>query len=280
MLNKTRKKVILIEDDPDHAELVIEVLQDEDVKNEIDLLTYGQEAVNFFQNTEANDVCTLSSQIELVLLDVNLPKVHGIEVLKFIKNSPGFSSMPIVVLTTSSDSVTIESVYKYGANGYVMKPTAYDDFTEKMRMVKEYWLNTKKLLPSKEARKGRVLLADDDEDFLRVTSEILRSEGYDCVCASDAKAVIESMKSCRYDLLVSDINMPGNRELELIKYLQEVGDVIPVILATGNPTLHSSIQSIQYPVLAYMFKPFDFDKFLVQVGISVERYRGRVEKRG
>ncbi|GJQ60118.1 MAG: response regulator [Candidatus Scalindua sp. AMX11] len=278
MSNETNKKVILIEDDADHAELIVDVFQDEEVKNEIVLLRDGQEAVNFFQDTIIGEDHLLSLQIDLVLLDINLPKVPGLKVLKFIRNLPELSLIPIVVLTTSSDSQTIEDVYKYGANGYVTKPISYDDFVGKMKMLKEYWLNTKKLLSQKKAKKGMVLIADDDEVFLRVISSLLRREGYECVCATDAKTVLENMKSCRYDLLVSDINMPGNEELEMIKYLQEVGDAIPVILVTGNPSLHSSIQSIQYPVLAYMFKPFDIDKFLSQVEISVERYRGRVEK--
>ncbi|MDR4505706.1 MAG: response regulator [Candidatus Scalindua sp.] len=278
MLKETKKKVVLIEDDSDHAELIVDVLHDEDVHNEIVLLKDGQKAVNYFQNRGDSENRLLSSQIDLVLLDINLPKVQGLNVLKLIKSLPEFGSVPIVVLTTSSDSHTIERVYRYGANGYVTKPISYDDFVEKIRMLKEYWLNTEKLLSQKKAKKGRVLLADDDEIFLRVTSALLRREGYECVCATDAETVMENLKSCYYDLLISDIYMPGNEELELIKYLQGVGDVIPAILASGNPSIHSSIQSIQYPVLAYMFKPFAFDKFLAQVKISVERYRGRGEK--
>ncbi len=278
MLKEKKRKIILIEDDSDHAELIVDVLQDEDIQNEIVLLKDGQEAVNFFENIDISQRRVQSSQIDLVLLDINLPKIQGQGVLKLIKNSPEFCSIPVVVLTTSGESQTIERVYKCGANGYVIKPISYDGFVEKMRMVKEYWLNTEKLSIKKDAKKGRILLADDDDVFLQVTSHLLQSEGYECLSATDAKTVIEKLKSSHYDLLISDINMPGNKELELIKYLQEVGEVIPVILATGNPAIHSSIQSLHYPVLAYMFKPFAVDKFLAQVEISVERYRGRIKK--
>lgn len=106
---------------------------------------------------------------------------------------------------------------------------------------------------------GQILIADDDETFLLATADLLRREGYLCNCASDAKTVTEMLRSARYDLLITDINMPGNTNLELIKELSEIVDGMPVILVTGEPSLAHSIQSVQPPVVTCLFKPFDFN---------------------
>jgi len=72
------------------------------------------------------------------------------------------------------------------------------------------------------AELGRILIADDEETFLFSTADLLREEGYECECASDSKTVIEMVKASRYDVLITDINMPGNSELELLKDISKV----------------------------------------------------------
>ncbi len=121
------------------------------------------------------------------------------------------------------------------------------------------------------ADSGNILIADDDETFLQSTADLLRREGYVCDCASDAGAVIEILRLARYDILITDINMPGNTGLELIKNLPKNAEGMPVILVTGNHLTNTEIQSLQPPVVACMRKPLDFDKLLAQVRISMER---------
>ena len=121
------------------------------------------------------------------------------------------------------------------------------------------------------ADSGNILIADDDETFLQSTADLLRREEYVCGCVSDAGAVIEVLRLARYDLLITDINMPGNTGLELIKNLPKNAEGMPVILVTGNPLIDTEIQSLQPPVVACMRKPLDFDKLLAQVRISMER---------
>ncbi|MGR3292377.1 MAG: response regulator, partial [Candidatus Scalindua sp.] len=79
----------------------------------------------------------------------------------------------------------------------------------------------------------------------------------------------EMLRSTKYDLLITDINMPGNRDLELIKDLQNYAKEIPVILMTGEPFLIPEIQSVQPPVVACLIKPFDFNELLEHVKISI-----------
>ncbi|MFQ5965188.1 MAG: response regulator [Candidatus Scalinduaceae bacterium] len=131
-------EVLLIEDDPDHAELIIDILKMEGLEKDIILLNDGQEAIDYFQEKNIGDNGVKLHQIDLVILDLNLPKVHGIKVLKFIKNNPKYCSVPVIILSTSSDQVTINKAFKNGANGYITKPISYDEFVEKVKILKEY----------------------------------------------------------------------------------------------------------------------------------------------
>ncbi len=132
---KEEKRILLIEDDPDHAELIMEVLEAENIQKEIILLKDGLEALNYFQRYEDNG---LYSQIKLVILDLNLPKVDGMEILKFLKQNPMYCSIPVVILSTSSDDKTIETAYKNGANDYIAKPILYEDFVAKVKTLNKY----------------------------------------------------------------------------------------------------------------------------------------------
>ncbi len=131
------KKIILVEDDTDHADLITEVLMDEGVETEIILMRDGTEVIDYFQKPgDKRDVQTVN-EIKLIILDLNLPKVSGMDVLKFLKKNSKYSEIPVVVLSTSPDQETIEEAYKNGANGYFVKPASYEEFVEKVRILKK-----------------------------------------------------------------------------------------------------------------------------------------------
>jgi len=132
------KKILLIEDDPDHAELIIDVLKMENVKKEIILLKDGLEALDYLQKIDIGGNDEIRSQIDLVILDLNLPKVKGMDVLKFLKNNSRYSSIPVVILSTSADHDTIETAYKNGVNSYITKPISYGGFVETIRTLSIY----------------------------------------------------------------------------------------------------------------------------------------------
>ncbi len=133
--NLKKEKILLVEDDPDHAELIMEVLETENVQKEIILLKDGLEALNYFQKYEENGA---QIRVSLVILDLNLPKIHGMKVLKILKQNSRFSSIPVAILSTSSDDETIEEVYKNGDDNYISKPTLYEDFVERVKALSLY----------------------------------------------------------------------------------------------------------------------------------------------
>lgn len=120
---------------------------------------------------------------------------------------------------------------------------------------------------------GRVLIADDEETFLYSTADLLRREGYYCDGAADAKTAAEMLRAQTYDLLISDIKMPGNSELELIREIPSLAPGMPVILVTGYPSLHSALKSFQLPVIAYLAKPVDLAELLGHARAAIDRHR-------
>ncbi len=120
---------------------------------------------------------------------------------------------------------------------------------------------------------GRILIADDEEFFLRITSDLLVEEGYECVQSQDAKSALKLLKTSEFDLLIADIHMPGNSELELVKELQNIAEGMPVILITGNPSVETATKSIQLPVAAYMTKPLDIQMLLKYAKNAINNYK-------
>ncbi len=120
---------------------------------------------------------------------------------------------------------------------------------------------------------GRILIADDEETFLFSTADLLRREGYYCDCAGDAKTAVELLRAQPYDLIISDIKMPGNSELEFIREIPNLAQGLPVILVTGYPSLHSALKSFQLPVMAYLAKPIDLAELLGHARSAIDRYR-------
>lgn len=107
---------------------------------------------------------------------------------------------------------------------------------------------------------GRILFADDDEQFRLGLGKRLKKAGFECHFAGTASEAIEQLKAGEYDVLLSDINMPGNCGLEMIETVPAVIEGLPIILLTGNPTVATASRSVRLRVAAYLTKPPDFEE--------------------
>lgn len=123
------------------------------------------------------------------------------------------------------------------------------------------------------ASKGRVLIADDDEAFRTATKAFLRRQGFDCENAKDGSTAIEMLRNSEFELLISDINMPGNAGLELVEKLPDIAAALPVILLTGHPSVQSAARSVRLQVVAYLVKPCDADELLSLSEQAIANYR-------
>ena len=117
----------------------------------------------------------------------------------------------------------------------------------------------------------KLLFVDDEETFSRSTGDLLRREGFECDCAVEVSEACRYLEDNAYDLVIADINMPGNLELEFVKRLAHHHGGIPTILVTGHPSMQSAIESVELPVVAYLIKPFEFSQLREKVLATAHR---------
>ncbi len=122
-----------------------------------------------------------------------------------------------------------------------------------------------------------MLLADDEPLYLETTAQLLRKAGYECRCVSDAPAAIETLRSAPIDLVLTDLNMPGNFKLELLRWGRESQPHVPVLVVTGVPSLPTAIESVRLGIADYLVKPVKFEVLLrsIERVLSNEAQRDR-----
>jgi CheY-like chemotaxis protein len=138
-MNTWVRPILLVEDNPMDLDLTYQALKEHSVANPIVACRDGEEALRYM---EEHHLSTDSQIPILVLLDLRLPKVDGIEVLRQARNDSVWKQVPIVVLTTSRENKDIEAAYQLGVSSYIVKPVDFLAFTEVVKTIKVYWLLT------------------------------------------------------------------------------------------------------------------------------------------
>jgi CheY-like chemotaxis protein len=134
--------ILLVEDDPDHVDLTRIALQTARVPFGLEVVMDGTEALQYLRQEDPYRHAALP---DLILLDLNLPKLDGREVLRAIKTDVNLCRIPVIVLTTSSDSADVEVAYQNHANSFITKPTDFDEFLHAIETMHEYWLSVVRL---------------------------------------------------------------------------------------------------------------------------------------
>lgn len=133
-------EILLVEDNPDDVELTLHALRKENLANSIHVARDGEEALEFLFCNGAHAERSGERPPKLILLDLKLPKVDGMEVLKRIKDDPRTKTIPVVILTSSKEERDLIQGYGLGANSYIQKPVDFDQFREMVKTVGLYWL--------------------------------------------------------------------------------------------------------------------------------------------
>jgi Response regulators consisting of a CheY-like receiver domain and a winged-helix DNA-binding domain len=132
-MTDSTKLILLVEDDPDHELLTIRALQKSNIANDVRVARDGEEAINLLCGPDA-------IRPQVVLLDLKLPKVNGLEVLRRIRECTSTQTLPVVVLTSSDEERDVVRSYQLGVNSYIRKPVNFSDFAEATRQLGMYWL--------------------------------------------------------------------------------------------------------------------------------------------
>jgi len=132
--------IILVEDNPNDAELVKLFFEKNHINANIIHLTDGTEALDFLFRKGVYSVITDHQAIKLIILDIKLPKIDGLEVLKVIKSSESTRNIPVVIFTSSNEERDVVNSYNIGTNSYIVKPMEFRDFDVVIRDIGNYWI--------------------------------------------------------------------------------------------------------------------------------------------
>ena len=133
-MNREGRSILLVEDNPMDVDLTRRAFKKHGVENPIKVARDGEEALDYVDSWEMNSPLPL-----VILLDLKLPKVDGLEVLNRIKTHQRFQTVPVVVLSTSSEDSDIQTAYREGANSYIVKPVDFDRFVNVVDHIQRYW---------------------------------------------------------------------------------------------------------------------------------------------
>ncbi|MBI5907662.1 MAG: response regulator [Polaromonas sp.] len=134
------KPILVVEDNPDHLELTVLTLQEQDADAVIVMARDGVEALDYLFGQGAYAGRDTNKQPAFILLDMKLPKLSGLDVLRSVRSNPLTALVPVVMLTSSSEQSDIIACYQSGANSFVRKSVDFGDFTEKLSRLQAYWL--------------------------------------------------------------------------------------------------------------------------------------------
>ena len=138
-MNAQPTEILLVEDNPDDVELTLRALSTHNLTNRIKVVSDGAEALDYLRPDEG-DHPPADGYPKLVLLDLKLPRVGGLEVLRRLKASERTRLIPVVVMTSSREESDLVSSYKYGANSYIVKPVDFDQFMKAVSVLGLYWM--------------------------------------------------------------------------------------------------------------------------------------------
>lgn len=132
--------ILLVDDNRDHADILIDALAEFNVKNIINHVEDGEQAISFLNNEGIYADDRLFPNPDLVFLDIRMPRQDGIDTLKLIKQSRDLAHIPVIMLSTSTSPEEISECYRLGASGYISKPIRFDELAQKIKEMNYYWI--------------------------------------------------------------------------------------------------------------------------------------------
>ena len=140
MTDNEAVEILLVEDNPNDVELALHALKRNKVSNRIHVVRDGEEALDFIFGKDASSGGPIEQRPKMILLDLKLPKVDGLEVLRRLKGDPTTRSIPVIILTSSREEQDIVKSYDLGVNSYIVKPVDFQQFNDAIRQLGLYWM--------------------------------------------------------------------------------------------------------------------------------------------
>eukprot|EP01042_Synura_sphagnicola_P033763 gene33763-43335_t len=221
----------MIEDDEGHARLIEKNIRRAGVNNEIVPFQNGTDALAFLFGADGSGEASSRRQL-LILLDLNLPDMAGVDILEKVKANPHTRRSPVIVLTTTDDSREIQRCYDLGANVYITKPVDYDGFANAIRFQKPNdALDGDAVMPN---RIIKALYVDDDAALGRLVQRILGRRGYQVDHVTTAEAGLVRLVEGGIDVVILDHDLGTTSGLAVLEDLRAREQAPPVVYVTAS----------------------------------------------
>ncbi|MEW6366618.1 MAG: response regulator [Acidobacteriota bacterium] len=234
------RKILLVEDNADDVELTLRAIEKNGIPNEVVVAGDGQEALDYLFCAGTHAGRDMSDLPEVVLLDLRLPKVDGLDVLRRIRAEGRTRELPVILLSASDADRDVILGHVHGATMYFRKPAAFQDLVEAMRQMRVYWSHpVRATAPQQEAAGAvplRVLVVENEPADADLVVRALTRSGYELTYerVETAEAMREALARMRCDIIISDYTMPRFDAPAALRTLHDAGLDIPFIVVSGS----------------------------------------------
>ena len=243
-------KILVVEDDVVSLKVLKVMLEKRGY--EVQTATSGREAIKFI---------TEGFLIDLIISDIMMPDIDGMNLLKFIRKDKKYKNIPFIFTTAVNDSQTVVEAMKYNISGYIVKPITSESVEAKIQSVID-------------SMPGAVLVVDDEKILRDLVATALLRENYSVLTADGGEQALKILKSNKVSLVISDVKMPGMSGIELLVKIKDEHPNIPVIMMTGFSLDFSKEQALSSGADDYITKPFKN----VEITTKVRSYYGKKQK--
>lgn len=213
-------------------------------------------------------------QFDVLLLDMNMPDMDGLEVLKDIRKHTKDSAMKVIMMSAQNDVELVNNCKNNGADDYILKPLSLFDMVKRVeQQLGGEVLQAYQQTANMPVKSAVVLIVDDEETNRDILQRRIKKYGYTPVVAEGADEALKLLQDYNVDLILLDIMMPGVDGIQLLATLKEPGKFksIPVVMLTAQNDKESVSQCIKLGAADYMLKPFDNTKLRARVEFHLSR---------
>lgn len=239
-------RILVVDDSPSAQELYRELLYE--FQAETDSAGDGREGVKK----------ALSSSYDLIITDIDMPRMDGIELCRILRSDPATANTPIIIASTFSSDRDIETGFEVGASAYLSKNEVRSLLTKTISEV---------LWKSRNVQQRKVLIVDDSRSILKLVNIGLSKSGFQTESAANGKEALKFLAAEHPDLILSDINMPEMDGFELCKAVKadpKLASIPFVVMSTNDDRVHMK-RMIQYGAASYLVKPFNINQLVVLI---------------
>ncbi|MBE7444282.1 MAG: response regulator [Planctomycetia bacterium] len=252
------ERILVIDDEEIICSLLKDTLTDE-----------GYQVETVTDSKEGSEKILRGEPFDILITDIRMPKKDGIQILKEAKNR--MSDMIVIIITGYPSIETIREASEYNAFDYITKPLDPDEVCDCIkRSLEARKLSRELKIPEKPPK---ILVVDDKQSALFLSEGVLEDEGYHAEIAQNGQEALERFKQKHFDIVISDLHMPGMDGIELLNNIKKLDIKTLVIIMTARPSIESAIQAFRHGAYDYIAKPIDPDTIINTIQRGFEKHR-------